>query len=50
MEIRTVSLENRRCARRVRQEVRDGVAVAAFSAVASPAVSLTLTLPLSLIG
>jgi hypothetical protein len=50
VETRTVSLENRRCARRVRQEVRDGVAVAAFSAVASLAVSLALTLVLALIG
>jgi len=36
--------------RRVRQEVRDGVAVIAFSAVASPAAALTLLLLVRLAG
>lgn len=36
--------------RRVRQEVRDAIAVACFSAGASVAVALTLVLMVSLVG
>ncbi len=37
-------------ARRVRHEVRDGVAVVAFSAVASSALAVTLMLLVHLVG
>ena len=47
---RAESWENRRCPRRVRHEVRDGLAVAAFSAAASTAVAAALTFLLSLAG
>lgn len=46
---RTQSLENRRCPRRVRHEVRDGLAVMAFTAAASTVTAVTLTLLLSLL-
>ena len=49
-ELRQAALENRRCARRVRHEVRDGVAVAAFSAIASTVLTLLLTFALSRVG
>ena len=48
--LRQASLENRRCSRRVRYEFRDGVAVAAFSAGASTALTLLLTFALSRVG
>jgi hypothetical protein len=48
--LRQAALENRRCSRRVRYEVRDGVAVAAFSAAASTSLTLLLTFALSRIG
>ena len=47
---RAESWENRRCPRRVRHEVRDGLAVAAFSAAASTVVALAITLLLALAG
>lgn len=49
-ELRQAAMENRRCTRRVRYEVRDGVAVAAFSAAASTALTLLLTFALSRVG
>ncbi len=48
--LRQAALENRRCSRRVRHEVRDGVAVAAFSLAASTGLTLLLTLALSRVG
>ena len=48
--LRQAAMENRRCTRRVRYEVRDGVAVAAFSAAASTALTLLLTFALSRVG
>jgi hypothetical protein len=48
--LRQAAMENRRCSRRVRYEFRDGVAVAAFSAAASTALTLLLTLALSRVG
>ena len=48
--LREAALENRRCSRRVRYELRDGVAVAAFSAAASTGLTLLLTLALSRMG
>jgi hypothetical protein len=48
--LRQAALENRRCSRRVRYEFRDGVAVAAFSAAASTALTLVLTFALSRVG
>lgn len=47
---REVSLENRRCTRRVRQEARDAVAVVAFSAAASTALALLITVLVALAG
>jgi hypothetical protein len=48
--LRQAALENRQCSRRVRYEVRDGVAVAAFSAAASNGLTLVITLALSRMG
>lgn len=47
---REAALENRQCSRRVRYEVRDGLAVAAFSAGASTALTLVITFALSRVG
>lgn len=47
---RAESWENRRCPRRVRHEVRDGLAVAAFSAAASTVVAVAITFLLALAG
>jgi hypothetical protein len=47
---RARSLENRRCGRRVRQEARDALAVVLFSAAASTAVAVVLTLVLAQAG
>lgn len=47
---RAQSLENRRCTRRVRHEVRDGLGVILFSAAASTALAVLLTLVLALAG
>lgn len=44
------ALDNRRCPRRVRYEVRDGVAVAAFSAASSTVAALAFSLLLSRVG
>ena len=44
------ALDNRRCPRRVRYEVRDGVAVIAFSAVSSTVAALAFGLLLSRVG
>lgn len=46
----TEALDNRRCPRRVRYEVRDGVAVAAFSAASSTVAALAFSLLLSRVG
>ena len=46
----SVVLPEQQPVRRVRQEVRDGVAVAAFSAAASLGLALTLLLLVSLVG
>ena len=48
--LRLAALETRRCSRRVRSEFRDGVAVAAFSAFTSTALTLLLTFALSRVG
>ena len=47
---RAQSLANRQCARRVRQEARDAVAVVLFSATASTALALAITLVVTLVG
>ena len=44
------AVDNRRCPRRVRYEVRDGVAVAAFSAASSTVAALAFSLLLSRVG
>lgn len=44
------ALDNRRCPRRVRYEVRDGVAVVAFSAVSSTVAAMAFGLLLSRVG
>lgn len=44
---RSESLENRRCARRVRYEARDALGVVAFSAGASTLLSLLVAVALS---
>jgi hypothetical protein len=44
------ALDNRRCPRRVRYEVRDGVAVAAFSAASSTAAAMAFGFLLSRVG
>jgi hypothetical protein len=44
------ALDNRRCPRRVRHEVRDGVAVAAFSAASSTAAAVAFGFLLSRVG
>jgi hypothetical protein len=44
------ALDNRRCPRRVRYELRDGVAVAAFSAASSTVAALAFSLLLSRVG
>jgi hypothetical protein len=44
------ALDNRRCPRRVRHEVRDGVAVVAFSAASSTVAALGFGLLLSRVG
>ena len=48
--LRQAAQENRSCTRRVRYEVRDGVAVAAFSAAASTGLTLLITFALSRVG
>lgn len=47
---RMQSLANRRCPRRVRQEVRDGMAVVVFSAAASTGLAVVLTLLAAVLG
>ena len=47
---RAQAIENRRPARRVRHEVRDGVAVIAFSAASSTALAGLITGVVSLVG
>ena len=49
-EARSRSEANRRCTRRVRQELRDGLAVIAFSAAASTLVALTITVLVAIAG
>ena len=44
------ALDNRRCPRRVRYEVRDGVAVAAFSAASSTVAAMAFGFLLSRVG
>jgi hypothetical protein len=44
------ALDNRRCPRRVRHEVRDGVAVAAFSAASSTVAAIAFGFLLSRVG
>jgi hypothetical protein len=44
------ALDNRRCSRRVRYEVRDGVAVVVFSAASSTAAAMVFGLLLSRVG
>ncbi len=44
------ALDNRRCPRRVRYEVRDGVAVAVFSAASSTVAALAFSILLSRVG
>ncbi len=46
----TDALDNRRCPRRVRYEVRDGVTVAAFSAASSTVAALAFSFLLSRVG
>ena len=47
---RAQAVENRRCNRRVRQEVRDALAVVAFSAGASTVLAVAITLLVTLAG
>jgi hypothetical protein len=44
------ALDNRRCSRRVRYEVRDGVAVVVFSAASSTAAAMVFGFLLSRVG
>ena len=44
------ALDNRRCPRRVRYEVRDGVAVVAFSAASSTVAAMAFGFLLSRVG
>lgn len=44
------ALDNRRCSRRVRYEVRDGVAVVAFSAASSTMAAMVFGFLLSRVG
>ena len=44
------ALDNRRCPRRVRYEVRDGIAVVAFSAASSTVAAMAFGFLLSRVG